>query len=209
VDAGVAGILIQCMIRVLYETARRIINRIFHGPPPALTTNTESRHNQAKDANCNVIFPNRPAWDIPNLDRFGDHALTPELLWKSMDGLNEPMTNPWWVFLMFLSISMTTPWAAPLEPILVDISDNDYEFISVPAVVGGIPWWAFKSLMLCLVPTVLLLNAIYQMPDEMHMAEDVDNDIAALIPEEVEQQTSESESPLPESFQVGAKAQCH
>ena len=64
---------------------------------------------------------------------------------------------------MFLSISMVTPLTPEFEP---PINPDTGSFFYTPSIVNGLPWWAFKSIMMCIVPTVLLLVAIYKIPNE-------------------------------------------
>ena len=62
---------------------------------------------------------------------------------------------------MFLLISFTTPLVLQLEPTI-----NGDTFLYPPAVVNGIPWWAFKIILLIVIPSTLLLAVIYQLPDD-------------------------------------------
>ena len=147
----------------------------------------------------NLLYPGRPKWDIPKLGRFGDHALTPKLICESMEGINEPMANPWWVCLMLFAISICTPLTDELSPPL-DTSENaDSFFVYPPSVVNGLPWWAFKCILLCIVPTVLLLAAIEKMPDEFPIdekkieQEGINPDLVEMTREELGRRTSYDE----------------
>ena len=140
VNAGVTGLVLQVMIALPLEACRRIF----------LATGEFHPEEDERD----LIFPYRPAWDIPPRARFGDCALTPNLLNRMMDGVSEPLANPWFAALMFFTISFMTPIVPPGMP----------EEIGAVAVVNGLPWWVFKMLVLGLVPFVLLLFALYQMP---------------------------------------------
>jgi solute:Na+ symporter, SSS family len=197
-DTGVIGILIQFVIVLFCEALRRVIAPDSMAKPQKFSAKNDEDADGKVDKKIHIMYPGRPAWDIPKLRRFGDHALTPELLWKSMEGLNEPITNLWWVFLMFFTISMATPWTAEFEPAL-DTSGSGNVFLDPPTVINGLPWWAFKSLMMCIVPTVLLFVAIYKMPDEFPVdevkieQEGIDTDLVELTPEEMGRRTSYDE----------------
>jgi hypothetical protein len=158
INAGITGFCLQLAVTFLLESLRRIAG--IKGETDKGDEGSETR----------LLFPDRPAWDIPALGRFGDHTLTPQLLWKSMEGINEPLANPWWAFLMFFTISICTPLTSELEPPL-NTSDSDNKFFYPPAIYNGLPWWAFKIIMLCIVPTVLLLAGIYKMPDKFPINE--------------------------------------
>ena len=134
-----------------------------------------------------LLYPNRPAWDVPKMSRFGDSTLTPEMIWGSMKGFNEPMTSVYFNILMFVSLSYVTPLLAPNEPPLLD----GLLFV-LPAVVDGLPWWAFKGILQTVIPMLVLLFAISKIPtnfpieDEATLAKKgVDVDTVMLTPKEL------------------------
>ena len=143
-----------------------------------------------------LLYPGRPQWDIPKLARFGDRPLTPQLVWKSMEGVREPMASAWWCFLMFVALSIVTPLTAQLQPPLDTEGLTGNTFLYPPPVVNGLPWWAFKSLMMCLLTTLLLLGAIMRMPNDFPInetkieKEGIDPDIVEMTMEEMNTRTS-------------------
>ena len=98
-------------------------------------------------------------------------TLTPQLVWKSMDGFFEPLTNIYWMVLMFVALSMCTPLVPQYEPPYV----SGEGFLYPPVIVNGLPWWAFKIILLVLIPFLLLIYAIYQIPNAFPM--DSDNEL--------------------------------
>jgi hypothetical protein len=93
---------------------------------------------------------------------------------------------------MIFAISMTTPLVPENQPAL----DQDGGFIGFVADVNGIPWWAFKTMLLCAIPYVLLFGAISTVPSEFPIDEDkiakdgIDPDIVELTPKEFGRRTS-------------------
>jgi len=81
-------------------------------------------------------FPNRPAWDKPRLNRFGENALSPRLLDKMMGGMQEPMKNWQYCVLMLLVVTMSTPLTPESQPTF----END-SWVTVPVTFRGLPWW--------------------------------------------------------------------
>lgn len=142
-NAGVTGILLQMGILVFLEVGRR-----FFFP--------EAKHHEDIDMPSALIFPNRPKWDIPKRARFGEKPLTPKLLWKMMEGVDEPLANPWYSTLMFLAITMITPFMAPDLP--TDMQDLP------EATVNGLPWWAVRMFVSALIPTFFLTISLFRMP---------------------------------------------
>jgi hypothetical protein len=115
-----------------------------------------------------------------------------------MEGINEPLANPWWAFLMFFTISICTPLTAEMEPPM-NTSDSDNIFLYPPATYNGLPWWVFKLTLLCIVPTFLLLAGIYKMPnqfpiDEKKIEKDgIEPDLVEMTREEMGCRTSQDE----------------
>ena len=142
VNSGITGIVLQLSITLPLEAFRRKFLAT-----DEFDTEDDQRH---------LIFPYRPDWDVPPRARFGDCALTPNLLNRMMKGVNEPLTNPWFACLMFFVISFMSPIVAPGLP-------EDIEDVTV---INGIPWWVFKMLLIGIVPSSLLLIALRGMPNE-------------------------------------------
>ena len=105
-----------------------------------------------------LLFPHRPKWDNPALCRFGKTPLTSQLIWKSMEGINEPFANPWWVFLALVSLSI----CVPILPSNLPTIENQQ----------GIPWWAQKMIYLNIIPFVILLVAVKNMPTSFPIDEE-------------------------------------
>ncbi|KAL3916705.1 MAG: hypothetical protein SGILL_005057 [Bacillariaceae sp.] len=180
IQAGITGICLQFVVIYALEFARRLIG---------------GGNNGDKVHTSDLLYPGRPEWDVPKLSRFGAHTLTPNLLWKSMVGRYEPMVNPSWSMFMFFSISVVTPLVAQLEPPLNPDGGEDV-FLYTPAIVNGIPWWAFKIILLCVIPFATLLISVLKMPTSYHFDEKkiskkgVDPDLVPLTPEEMGRRTS-------------------
>mgnify|MGYP005844688041 CR=1 FL=1 len=148
INPGVTGIAIQLILLAIMEALRRAFF------PQRRRLNT--RHMDEFSSRKELVFPHRPSWDIPRRSRFGERTLTPQLLWKMMDGVHEPLANPWYVILMVFSISLVTPWVSPGIP---------QELTNVVSTtVNGIPWWAVKIMALCVFPSVFICISLYHMP---------------------------------------------
>ena len=104
-----------------------------------------------------------------------------------MIGVKEPLKNAWYVGLMFFAISMATP----LVPENLPMIDGEGSFVDNAHDINGIPWWAFKAILLCTVPYFLLFGAIDMVPSEFPIDEDaiasggIDPDIVQLTPKEI------------------------
>lgn len=146
-NAGVSGILVQLAVVLVMEFIRRYV---FPDYSQVDTTY--------------LIFPNRPAWDVPRRARFGEKPLTPGLLSKMMEGVAEPLTNPWYSSLMFVTISMITPFVAPGIPANTEELED--------TIIDGLPWWAVKMFSMAVLPTVLLLYALVRIPNQYSRPED-------------------------------------
>jgi hypothetical protein len=169
-SAGLTGIAIQAFLILLFEGIRHGWN---HGRRQGNNDDYEDhrrignnylRRQGSNDNNIEntdnssskLIFADRPDWDIPRRSRFGEKPLTPKLLWKMMEGVNEPFANPWYVCLMFYAICMVTPWTVPGIP--TNVADLAH------TTVNGLPWWAVKIMAQCTGPSFLILVTIYRMP---------------------------------------------
>lgn len=185
-DSGVTGFVLNVTISVSLEAVRRALaGAPKAGDPKADGTRT-----------MQLAYPERPEWDVPKLTRFGEHVLTPQLLWKSMEGVNEAMTSYWFVAYMLFSISMVTPLVAQFEPPI-----NDGVFAYAPSVIRGLPWWAFKIILLCIMPTIGLLVAIYFYPNEFPTidekvieTEGIDPDLVEMTPQEMGRRSAYDET---------------
>lgn len=192
ISSGVTGFLVQVIAAIALEAIRRLLG----GSTQDVTAAPEKK--DLAETSMPLIYENRPSWDVPLLSRFGDAPLTPQLVWKSMEGIAEPLANPWWVAMMLIVISMSTPLTPESEPPLSPSGTN--VFLFAPAIVNGLPWWAFKSILLCIIPTVLLLIAIFKMPDEFPVderkieTEGIDVNVVELTREEMLKRTSYDES---------------
>jgi len=150
IDAGITGIVIQVVLIVSLEALYRLV----------LSPHNKKRNNKT---HTTKLLYDRPSWDVPKRSRFGAKTLTPKLIWKSMKGFYEPMANPYWTVLMFVSMSLITPLTTPNQP---PLAEDGVTFLVPPSIVRGLPWWAFKILLLSMIPCALLLKAIYEIPDE-------------------------------------------
>lgn len=164
INAGVSGFALQLVISFSLEGFRRQF----------MASDEFGTEEDQRD----LIFPYRPDWDIPRRARFGACALTPNLVWKMMDGVNEPLTKPWFCALMFFTISYMTPIVpAGLPEVVADIP-----------FINGLPWWVWKMIVSGIVPCGLLLLALSQMPSKYSSADnakDVDPDALELTREEL------------------------
>ena len=149
INAGITGLILNVVVIYSTEMLRKSLDLDIAEPEEKETDQPA------------LMFPDRPTWDVPDLTRFGKRALTPKRIWKQMEGVPEPLTNPWCVFLFFFSITMVTPLTPEHEPPLINGT-----FAYLPAIVNGVPWWFFKLILLSFIPTAILLTALYQMPAE-------------------------------------------
>ncbi|CAB9503729.1 Sodium/proline symporter [Seminavis robusta] len=153
-DAGVSGLAIQLALIVVLESIRRKFfpERRDYRPAPMMSLD----RNQQAATQRDLIF-NRPKWDVPRRSRFGEKPLTPDLLWRMMNGVKEPMTNAWYSLLMFFAILWSTPWVLPGVP---DNIQNLGETL-----LGSLPWWVVNMIATLLIPTVMMYYSIYVMPN--------------------------------------------
>merc|ERR1712113_230163 len=84
-----------------------------------------------------------------------------------------------------------------MEPPLADNGGSSV-FLYAPAVFNGLPWWVFKMILLTVVPFVLLLIAIYQIPDDFPLDNEegkiVDADLVTMTKAEMGRRLSYDES---------------
>mmetsp|Transcript_8849 Transcript_8849/g.22283 ORF Transcript_8849/g.22283 Transcript_8849/m.22283 type:complete len:565 (-) Transcript_8849:2453-4147(-) len=161
IEAGITGLCIQLFIIIVSEAIRRQLKA--RRKKKARNENEQSgKEPVVLQDGIQVLHPNRPEWDLPHLARFGECALTPRLLNKLMIGMKEPIRNIWYVIYLVFAISVVTPLLPENEPPLNDNGD----WLYVPAVVNGLPWWAFKIIMLCIVPYLMIFGVIAEIPDD-------------------------------------------
>jgi len=206
IHAGAMGFAIQLVVIFALESGRRLLLQphelpledIHDADVPAAAATSESpvdadddegSQPQPSQSPMPLLFPGRPAWDVPKLRRFGDVPLSSDLLTKSMEGVKEPFANPTWLLMLLFSLSMLTPWTAESQPPLQD--DGTFSAFAPPTIIDGLPWWAFKILVLFAVPTLMLLVAILQMPNEFPThkreiaANGIDPNLVELTPNEM------------------------
>ena len=154
IDPGIGGLLLNILVASFLEfvVRRRILL---------------PRRNDVNTSNKAVAFPDRPAWDQASVERFGEKTLTPQLLTKMMTGIDEPFKNWWYATVLFLSLGLTTPLVAEGEPVIAE----DGSFVTEPATIRGMPWWAFKILVLTIIPYLLVAITILRMPNSFPMDE--------------------------------------
>lgn len=100
--------------------------------------------------------------------------------------MNEPFRNLWYLTLGTFSVVMLTPLVPENEP--VDPEDA--------ASVNGAPWWAFKIIVLSVVPTLITAYTVKLIPsdvtidDERIFQEGIDPDIVELTAQEAANRAS-------------------
>ena len=164
INAGVGGFGLNLLIAFSLEAYRRRF---------VASDEFDSNEDQR-----DLIFPYRPGWDIPHRARFGDRALTPNLLWKMMEGVEEPLTDPWFGILIFTLISFMCPILVPGLP----------EIAANTPTVNGLPWWASKMILTGIIPTFILLYVISRIPNNFPKVEagkNADPDVLELTQEEM------------------------
>ena len=175
IDAGITGVAIQMVLLVVLESTRRLL--FPEGP-------------QEMQKVDQLWYPDRWAADVPCTKRFGDRPLTPGMMWKMMEGVHEPMTNVYFVAFMLLSVSLVTP----LVPSGIPSSLEDV------VVINGLPWWAFKSILMCLIPYGMGLYVVLRMPNSFPILKQepsaLEADLVELSLEELGRRTSYDETNL-------------
>lgn len=130
-------------------------------------------------------FPNLPAWDRPNVKRFGANSLTPSLLESMMSDTPELIKNLYYLGFVLIGITITTPLTPAFQPPL-----EGNEWIVLPVVVRGFPWWAFKALILLIISYLITVPMILSMPADFIIDEEklfrsgINADAVELEPEE-------------------------
>jgi hypothetical protein len=198
INAGITGFALQIAFIAFVETTRRLFGLSKRSKTHVDETIGLTRENDEDVKPDSLSFPDRPNWDVPKLARFGEHSLSPKLIWKSMEGVNEPLANPWWALLMFFAISMMTPLVPEHQPPIDPATGSFYSF-SPPAVVNGIPWWAFEIIIKSIIPFVILMVAVKNMPNTFAIDADkiekegIDVDLVELTLREKNRRTSYDE----------------
>jgi hypothetical protein len=160
-STGVTGMILNVVVALSCELTRRAIpgsSSKFQGSMPSEDDEMEEEQ---------LLFPDHPSWDIPQLSQFGDKVLSPERVWELMDGLAEPMTNIYWVSFITVLVTFMTPLTAENSPPLADstvAAETGSPFLYPPAVINGLPWWVFKLFIIAIIPYLLLLVSISRMP---------------------------------------------
>jgi hypothetical protein len=194
INSGVLAFGCQLATTFLLECARRLAvdrkNRSVFSPGQPETADTEKQTLDEMTAD----FTNRPAWDFPKMQRFGHRPLTPAfLLWELVEGIKEPMTNIWACGFLFLVACMLTPLVPENKP---PFDEQNGEFVYEPATFNGLLWWAFKIILLGIIPTVAFVGMAYCLPDsfepddEKIMKDGMDPDAIILTTPEMGRRTT-------------------
>jgi len=163
IDAGLTGLAINVVLIALLEVSRRMFNISISLEEQKKKADNEEEEEQETSSTPPLLFPHRPKWDTPALNRFGKTPLTPRLLWKSMENVNEPFANRWWIFLALVSLSI----CVPILPSDLPTIENQ----------EGIPWWAKKMIYMNILPFVILVVAVKNMPTSFPIDEDFKEDV--------------------------------
>jgi Na+/proline symporter len=158
IDSGITGFLVNMVVLAFVEVFRRYRN--WSKKRKGIDKDAEEKVYVEHDG-VQIIFADRPTWDYPRLARFGDKPLTPRMLKKAMEGVKEPLTNVWFCAMFFAILTFTTPMVAELLPPLPEDITTYF-----PGTVNGIPWWAFKILLVSLIAYSMNAIMICQLPDE-------------------------------------------
>jgi len=89
IDAGMTGVALQLGAIFLFELMRRIAGvskSSYASGNNVSSVASESVPVEEDGPSSLLLFPLRPDWDVPRLKRFGEHTLTPEIVWESMEG---------------------------------------------------------------------------------------------------------------------------
>ena len=103
----------------------------------------------------------------PKMQRFGAHSLTPSLLNDMMNGTTELIKDWYFVGFIILAVTITTPIVTELMPPL-----ENGEWVILPAVIRGMPSWAFKSIILMIVSFLVTIPMILHMPSDFTIDEE-------------------------------------
>ena len=189
-NSGVMGFLVNVAAIMLAESLRSIITRVKGKGIVDESTKDETDMFVGEDlGRAPAIKPhkNQPAWDVPKLSRFGDVAFTSDLMWKCMEGVREPFSEPWFGILMFLFSLTMTPLVGGGSPPL----DENGMLAFPPSVFNGLPVWTLNTIFFTLFITFVMFRAINLMPDDYpEVKEDVDPNTVSLTRAELGQRSS-------------------
>ncbi|KAL7547136.1 hypothetical protein ACHAWF_010458 [Thalassiosira exigua] len=191
INAGMTGIVLEFAVSCFLEIIRRLYSNRRNDVKCATASSIEMRSDIP-------IFPNRPKFDLPPVARFGEHTLTPKLLEKMMDGVREPLSSPWYAILLLLTFSLTAPMTAGSQPPLTD----DGVFATPVATFRGLPWWAFKIILMSILPYAVMMLGLWHTSSEFPADEasigkvGIDPDIVELTPKEMGRRRSYDERNL-------------
>jgi solute:Na+ symporter, SSS family len=181
IDVGMVSLAINFALIFIFESGRRL----FSGSKPSHRNQRQSTDEYSSNNNDDgeeLLFPSRPQWDIPNLESYGRATLAPERIWHSMKGVYEPAATFWYPLCIFALVCFITPLTPQLEPPL----DEDGQLLYRPATIHGLPWWAFKIIMVCLLATLMVMYTIFRGPISFNISDDKDmSDIEPLKDTEV------------------------
>lgn len=183
INSGVLGLACQLGTTPILECIRRLYIKSKTADAPEQAEDTEKQTSEEDTP----AFSDRPAWDFPKTKRFGERPLTPAFLNSLMKGIKEPLKNIWACCFFFLMASIMTPLTPENQPPL----DENGDFVSPPSTFRGLPWWAFKIILLAVIPTVAFLVMAYSIPnsfepdDDKVMKDGVDPDAVIMTTPEM------------------------
>eukprot|EP00978_Attheya_sp_CCMP212_P006957 scaffold16242_cov55-Attheya_sp.AAC.4 len=189
-DTGVTGLVINIFCVAVSEAMRR---KLFAVKGEQSIKPLLGEVGEVLEAD---LYHNRPTWDKPHINRFGAVPLTPRFMWSIMDGVYEPMTKPWYNFAVFILVLVITPLVPEKLP---PLDESGLFFVYAPAVVRGMPWWAFKIIIFSLLLTITLLGAVASIPNEFPIdrkkieMEGIDPNMVPLTNEELGRRSSYDE----------------
>lgn len=169
INNGVSGLGINFAIVLIGESTRlllwrekadRAIEPEGYNTTKTTTASTVGSESEVEKKEPRLLFPNRPSWDVPSLAHFGEKPLTWRTLKKYMSGTYEVATNPYWVTFMLVTMSLATPMVPEKQPPFLADGTLAYP----PTRVFGIPWFAWKTILISVISSVFLLIEIYRMP---------------------------------------------
>lgn len=160
VNSGIVGTTGNVMCVLLAELLRRIYSRVnvprrirkeeeaveSAVPPTAtLVSNTETPLHSTDY---------RPSWDIPKTAKFGSQPLSVDLLKETYECEGEPGLAMVIVLLAFVVASV------PIWSVRHDEDDD-----TPPSTIGGLPFWALRTLLVSFGGYIVLLAIIWRLPN--------------------------------------------
>ena len=173
---GLLGILMNLTMMVLLEGARRLYVIM-----TSKKSTTSEEHDQSDEEGLPVKDKESaepwtdisvPAWDQPNVSKFGKDRLTSDFIWKAMENIREPVTEPWFVILVLAFSVLSTPITAGSLPAI----GSDGLLVSDPGAVFGIPAWAARIIVSMIPTTLFLLYAISCIPNNLFPENESEDD---------------------------------